>query len=447
MRHENFAIAISVILIETDERKGNNMATVTISTHNGSAAHRDHNIRNRKVTDKESHIDPNGIHEIWKDEKPRDAYERIFGEAVKKYNEKQSREYRRIDNYYDHVSKDAKKHPVYEMIVGVYGEVDEKIGKEILKEFAQGWEKRNPNLELIGCYYHADERGEPHIHMDYVPVAHGYKNGMETQNGLDRALKEQGFQTKGIGNTAQIQWEKSENNTLDALCRARGLEVSHPRIEGRKHLETGLYEAQRALERAIDNTKELLDSQDDLRVETARLEKQRDHANRQLQKSLERRAGLVKRSFKKEKENRGWTYDKGTMNELKEIARGIREDVKAISHTDQEVVAKFKEAEQERESARWIKESAQREAEATLREAQQIRDRAEQIINQRAQAIANQQLQEIMERMYGRNGKGREGEMERFLEKYQVQGKSLLQIFNEEQERKLQKARQSWRGR
>lgn len=41
---------------------------VTISTHNGTAVAREHNIRNEKVVRKEKHINPNGIYEIWIDE-------------------------------------------------------------------------------------------------------------------------------------------------------------------------------------------------------------------------------------------------------------------------------------------------------------------------------------------------------------------------------------------
>lgn len=48
--------------------------------------------------------------------------------------------------------------------------------KKILKDYVQDWKRRNPNLEMIGAYYHNDEQGkQPHVHIDYVPVAHGYK--------------------------------------------------------------------------------------------------------------------------------------------------------------------------------------------------------------------------------------------------------------------------------
>lgn len=41
---------------------------VTVSTHNGSVANREHNVRNRKVVSKEPHINPEGVNEIWIDE-------------------------------------------------------------------------------------------------------------------------------------------------------------------------------------------------------------------------------------------------------------------------------------------------------------------------------------------------------------------------------------------
>lgn len=227
---------------------------VTISTHNGTAVAREHNIRNKKVVNKENHIDPNGIHETWIDEPIRQAYERLFGESVRNYNNKQARADRKIDSYYNTICKDKKKHPVYEMIIGVYGKSEDgspicsaEQGKAIMQKFVEDWSRRNPNLELIGAYYHADEDGEPHVHLDYVPVAHGYVKGMETQTGLVKALGEQGFEKNGRA-TAQIQWEKRENDYLTSLCEDVGLTVIHPQIEGRKHIETQVFKLQKRIE-------------------------------------------------------------------------------------------------------------------------------------------------------------------------------------------------------
>lgn len=218
---------------------------VTISTHNGSAVAREHNIRNPKVVSKEPHIDMNGSHEVWIDEPVRKAYDRLFGESVEAYNAKQARPERQIKSYYNDICKDSKKHPVYEMIIGIYGKNEDgslkcsaEQGKEIMRKFVEEWQERNPNLELIGAYFHADEPGaDPHVHLDYIPVAHGYTRGLETQTGLVKALGEQGFEKKGKA-TAQIQWEKRENDYLTKLCEDVGLTVDHPKIEGRKHIDT-----------------------------------------------------------------------------------------------------------------------------------------------------------------------------------------------------------------
>jgi hypothetical protein len=226
---------------------------VTISTHNGSKVAREHNIRNPKVVSKEPHIQQGGKFEIWTDEKPQDAYKRIFGQAVEDYNAKQKRIDRQITDYYKHICNDKVKHPVYEMIIAVGDRNDYKDGilteetaKSILREFVDGWQERNPNLVLIGAYYHADEQGVPHAHLDYIPVATGYKRGLETQSALVKALEQQGFIKDGK-ETAQIQWERRENAHLEKLCLNRSIEVTHPLIEGRQHLETEQYKLQAAV--------------------------------------------------------------------------------------------------------------------------------------------------------------------------------------------------------
>ena len=244
---------------------------VTISTHNGSAVAREHNIRNPKVVSKEPHIRPNGKFEIWHDEKPRDAYNRLFGQALEEYNNKQKRSDRKIKDYYRHICNDKMKHPVYEMIVAVGNRdntVDEEKGYYILRAFYNGWKKRNPNLELIGAYYHADEDGVPHVHIDYVPVATGYVNGMNTQTALVKALGQQGF-TKEGKETAQIKWERRENAELEKWCNSFSVEVEHPRIEGIKHLDTERYKFKAQVQadiNQIEQERQLAEQQTDLAI-------------------------------------------------------------------------------------------------------------------------------------------------------------------------------------
>ena len=235
----------------------------TISTHNGSIANRDHNIRNPKVTDSQKHIDKSLLdqNEILHDEKHREAYQRIFGQALDEYNQKQKRPERQIKDYYNHVCKDSKRHPVYEMIIQVGDRsntgVNAPIERECLKEFYMGWKKRNPNLECIGAYIHADEKeGTLHMHLDYIPVAHGYKKGLSIQNGLVKALKEQGFEKQGKA-TAQIQWEARENSALEEICNTHGIEIIHPERERKEHLSVQQYKQQVSIQETTEQLNKL----------------------------------------------------------------------------------------------------------------------------------------------------------------------------------------------
>lgn len=343
---------------------------VTIATHNGSKVCREHNIRNERVVSKEAHIDTNGVHEVWRDEKPREAYERLFGDACKAYNAKQSRDDRKITSYYNEVCKDAKKHPVYEIIAGVYGKDEngvpicsEEKGKAILRDYVNTWEQRNPNLVLIGAYYHADEQGEPHAHLDYIPVAHGYTKGLETQNGLVKALGEQGFEKKGRA-TAQIQWEAKENAAFEAICKEYGLEVDHPREEGRQHLATEQYKAEKALESTIEHYKSLDRVNEHIKADTERLKKENVKANEATARAVSRKLKATK--LKQSPSNpRAYAYDRDFVQELKAIAKEVKEEAKVASRTDESVQVRYDEASlvllNAQKEAEELKEKAEKE--------------------------------------------------------------------------------------
>ena len=182
----------------------------------------------------------------------RDAYREIFGDALQEFNEKQKRADRRIDDYLDHVikSKNGEK-PFYEDVVQ-WGSKDDFTdpanvakAKESLLEYAESFEARNPNLKLIGAYLHMDE-ASPHLHLDYVPVAHGYKRGMETRNSLDRAMKEMGFRPdhESRKNNATKLWKEREREVFGSICMNHGLEVEQER-EARGSLSVAEYKEAR----------------------------------------------------------------------------------------------------------------------------------------------------------------------------------------------------------
>ena len=269
---------------------------VTIATHNGSQVARQHNLRNPKVICKEDHIDPNGHFEVWLDEDPKVAYERLFGEAVRAYNAKQKREDRQITDYYKQICEDSKKKPVYELIIGIYGKkVDgtpicsKNDGRRILRAFTEDWERRNPNLKLCGLYYHCDEsvgvNGSQvgHVHISYIPYGSGFCRGPSVQSSLSRSLEQQGFQSQGMNNTAQMQWEARENQFLATLCTHAGFEVVRGK-GSKEHLDTATYKKVKELQELKERQMTL--AQDIAKKEQEYAEIQDSYETLKAQKSL-----------------------------------------------------------------------------------------------------------------------------------------------------------------
>lgn len=179
----------------------------------------------------------------------KEAYREIFGEALDKYNAKQKRADRKIEDYCDHIKKSKNGEKLFSEDVVQWGSKDDfqnpqtrERAKEALVKYVEGFEERNPNLKLIGAYIHMDE-ASPHLHLDYVPVAHGYSRGLSTRNSLDRAMKEMGFapENESRKNNATKLWKESERSYFGEICRSMGLEVEMERQSTRKNLSVEEY--------------------------------------------------------------------------------------------------------------------------------------------------------------------------------------------------------------
>lgn len=431
---------------------------VTISTHNGSTLHRGHNIREERVVKKEEHIDPNGHYEIWHDEVPEEAYHKLFDDAVNAYNAKQKRKDMRIENYYRHIQKDKRKHPVYEMIVGVYPDKEQTLSKglqkAILKEYFENWKKRNPNLYVCGAYYHEDEQGEPHLHIDYIPVGFGYQRGMQVQSSLSKALQNQGFTCEKYHETEQIQWERKENAYLESLCIARGLEVDHPiqeKREIREHLKTEVYKEQKNLEDNIEHIADLLTAQDtlkgeisDLKRDIDKLVEKRNEAEKQAQKALVRKQKALSKSYKIEN-NRQYSYDKGLADEIKELIEERAEDAKAISHTQLDIEHEYDLASASRQQAEEEAKKLKQSAESELKRAEEYKNREAAYILGQAERRAKEMFREFIDREFSEPVKGREHRLEEYCHSIHFNdGATVLDKFNAEEKKLRQKLERAW---
>ena len=253
---------------------------ITISTHLGTTVSLAHNRRDKKFIEKENanwaarhhgeqRIDPDGYNEFWISRDLKESYDVLFSEAVEKFNAKQIAQRhpdRVIKDYLAHiqVSENKRKnsqHVLYEIIYTIGSmnhPVEEETARSILRQVAADFEKRNPNLYVVFSGMHASEKGATHVHISFIPVARTCVRGMETRNSLSLALEQQGIKGTSRSQTAQMLFEKQENQALEKLCNIYGYEVEHPTVgQHREHLSVEEYRLMKSIEEKQAELKEL----------------------------------------------------------------------------------------------------------------------------------------------------------------------------------------------
>ena len=265
------------------------MAAKTISFPKGKG-HLTHN--NREFICNNVVPERTAWNRIYIQEPLKDAYEKCFGQALRDYNAAQKRKDRKKDDYLKEIENSGNKEkPFYENIVQIGKKTDTpvtdengvlteeaKAAIEVLDCYAKTFQERNPNLYLFNCVMHLDE-ATPHLHIDYIPVAHGYKNGMKTRNSLTKAFQQMGF-AKAVSRKQNetVAWQEREREYLTELCREQGIEIKVLGVQ-RDNLSLSEYKAvMREVEEleqqavVLDKRNEALEQQnDDLAQKTAEL--------------------------------------------------------------------------------------------------------------------------------------------------------------------------------
>lgn len=249
------------------------------------------------------HIDSDRATEnIWVvDRDIKEVYDEAFGEAIEKYNSKQTRKDRKITNYIDKIEKSKNGEKVFYEDVIQFGDKElferhpeaREVAKECLIDYCTGFKERNPNLAIVGMYIHMDEKS-PHLHMDYVPVAHGYKTGLEARNSLDKALKEQGIEidhgtNEGRYNNVTKAWKDRERKVFKQICQEHGLEVAEEQPSHRPYLTPQRYREKAEKERkSIETEISVLEQRKEMYQEGIDISKaQYEEAIEQANKGLE----------------------------------------------------------------------------------------------------------------------------------------------------------------
>ncbi len=197
------------------------------------------------------------------------VYHELFDDALERYNAKQKRSDRKIDNYYEKVRQSKQEKLFHEVILQIGNKDDMnakseegQLAKDILIQFMEDFQKRNPNLYVFSAHLHMDEE-TPHVHIDFVPFIRNSKRGLDTRVSLKGALAEQGFKGGTRSATEWNQWMESEKQELSKVAERYGVRWKQLGTHN-KHLSVLEFEKQERgkevekLEKEVSSNKEEL---------------------------------------------------------------------------------------------------------------------------------------------------------------------------------------------
>ena len=199
--------------------------TISFMTGKGSVNHNSRKFHAKNTDPERSYLNVEYCNENIKD-----VYHELFDEALAHYNEKQTRNDRRIDDYYEKIRSGKQEKPFHEIILQIGdrdtmgAETEEgRLAAKILDEYMQDFQRRNPTLRVFSAHLHMDE-ATPHLHIDFVPYITGSKRGLDTRVSLKQALTALGFKGGTRRETELNQWVSAEKQQLAAIMLEHGIE-------------------------------------------------------------------------------------------------------------------------------------------------------------------------------------------------------------------------------
>ena len=199
--------------------------TISFMTGKGSVNH-----NSRKFHAKNTDPERSCLNVEYCNENVKDVYHELFDEALTRYNEKQTRSDRRIDDYYEKIRSGKQEKPFHEIILQI-GDKDNmgaktengRLAAKVLDKYMRDFQRRNPTLRVFNAYLHMDE-ATPHLHIDFVPYTTGSKRGLDTRVSLKQALSALGFKGGTRRETELNQWVAYEKEQLAAVMLEHGIE-------------------------------------------------------------------------------------------------------------------------------------------------------------------------------------------------------------------------------
>lgn len=257
--------------------------TISAMVGKGSVNHNSRKFKAENVDGSRTHLNIDYCNEPIKK-----TYHDLFDDSLKRYNEKQTRADRKIENYYEKIRNSKQEKPFHELILQI-GDKENmsaesengQFARQILDEYYRVFQERNPNLKVFSAHLHMDE-ATPHLHIDFVPFTTESKRGLDTRVSLKQALAAQGFKGGTRGDTEWNQWVSAEKSALAFVMERHGIEWEHKGTH-EKHLSVLDYKKQEREKEIAVLDNQLAEKKDEFRVMADRIENF-DNGEKSLQK-------------------------------------------------------------------------------------------------------------------------------------------------------------------
>ncbi len=204
-----------------------------------------------------------------------DIYLQEFEQARLEYNNKQTREDRKIDNYFKHISQDKQKNLACELIIELgdmdfWHDKDEYYKKgmiQVYKEQIQDLMKIVAEFKVANAVIHFDETS-PHMHIVGVPIKDDYKRGMRKQPAKSKVFTKQSLQQiqDEMRNCCIKSYNKiyRENYLLKQKKKGRNQDIDVKDMENYKKIKKQLKQKEQKLTEANNQTKKLDDKSNNI---------------------------------------------------------------------------------------------------------------------------------------------------------------------------------------
>lgn len=199
--------------------------TISFMTGKGSVNHNSRKFHAKNTDPQRSHWNVE-----YCNQDIREVYHELFDGALERYNAKQTRKDRKIEDYYEKIRSGKQEKPFHEIILQIGNKDDMgakttegQMAAKILDEYMKGFQERNPTLRVFSAHLHMDE-ATPHLHIDFVPYITGSKRGLDTRVSLKQALSALGFKGGTRMETELNQWVTAEKQQLALIMLEHGIE-------------------------------------------------------------------------------------------------------------------------------------------------------------------------------------------------------------------------------